>query len=177
MNIIVLFVLIFFLLLFIGSLIILVLSPNKDDDFILSQEQINIIESENINKDNNDILEINCGSDCTSDLACKGFSYDPINKKCIISSNLQQNSLSMKTCNKINPLTDFDLIDDNNLVRNSIYFCYDGTFPKRTNNINQNENRIQYINNRKIVLQTSKDNFIDNYPSPININYEYTNLN
>lgn len=147
---------------------------------ILTQEQINELDIEKINKINEmekkSFGEVQCGSNCTSDLACKSFSYDPIAKRCMVSPNLTQNKLSMITCNKINPIRDFDLIDDINLVRNSVYYCFDGTHPKRINNLNQNENRIQYVNNRKIILQTSKDHFIDGYPAPILSRYQFTNL-
>jgi hypothetical protein len=163
------FLLIIILLLFITFIFLLIFSlinfDSKTNDFIEIDDEFSInqeIES----------LEKQCGSDCTADLKCRSFMFDPINKTCTLYPKLTQNAYSKVVCNKIQPITDFDTLNDGTLTRNSVYTCHNSIQPTDNNDIN----RIQYVNNNKNILTTNHTSNNRIYPSPKITRYQFRNL-
>tara|TARA_Y100000780_G_C13634352_1_gene397862 strand:+ start:189 stop:704 length:516 start_codon:yes stop_codon:yes gene_type:complete len=155
------------ILLFIIFLIIRFYTPPLDEENI---EKLNKKEYENYE------LEIICGSECTNDLNCRSFSYNPLNKKCSLYDTLKyDNHSNHVSCNKIQPLLHSQLVDDISLTKNTVYYCNSNTHPDRINSYTQNENRFQYVNNKKILLPTIKDSFRDEYYAPKIERYNYIN--
>lgn len=154
------------ILLFIIFLIIFSYTPplNKED-----------IERLNKKENENHELEIICGTQCTNDLNCRSFSYNPLNKKCNLYDTLKYDNNKYILCNKIQPILHTQLIDDISLTKNTIYYCNNNTYPDRINSYTQDENRFQYVNNKKILLPTIKDSFRDKYYAPIVERYNYIN--